>query len=108
MKRCEHGQESPWCMSCAVELQERYEPNIPLILQTEADKFELDKKPMACIKCGELQNFTVPFKSHGFEGFISDHVKCGEEYRQMTFTFIDKLKAKALGDFVKEATKDIQ
>ena len=68
------------------------------------DEYDIPSRPSPCKRCGELQEFTIPFAYKSFRGLISEHTKCGEEFRQSVFVSSDPKERADLGEFVKRFT----
>lgn len=65
-----------------------------LFPQVEAKKwariYAVDSSPSKCLKCGGTQSFVIPFAHAEIRGLLSDHERCGEEFRQSVFITLDK------------------
>lgn len=52
--------------------------------------YGLTAEDSTCLKCSEPQRFTVPFAYKEFRGLLSDHTRCGEEFRQSKFVSVSE------------------
>jgi hypothetical protein len=54
----------------------------------------------ACRKCGKLVAFAVPFANQHIRGLTTDHLECGEEFRQWTWNTNDPEFDAAVGEIL--------
>lgn len=56
-----------------------------------AKRYDIPVIPVGtCLKCGGIQRFVTPFALGTFRGLLSDHLQCGEEFRQSVFVTVDE------------------
>jgi hypothetical protein len=77
-----------------------------------ATTYDIVPIPATCRKCGEEQFFTAigskAFAHGKFRGLLSDHTKCGDEYRQSLFTYCTKQARMELATMVSLYTEDMK
>ena len=71
-----------------------------------AKLYGLDLKSGKCLNCGAAQRFVKPFAHEQWRGLMSDHVQCGEEYRQSIAVNIDPKLMEAFFNYVKDTPHD--
>lgn len=55
-----------------------------------AQKYGLSLEPLACPKCGLLQQFTTPFVTENWRGVQADIHECGANYQAARAVSVDE------------------
>lgn len=64
-----------------------------------AARYNLKFSNKPCIKCGEIQETSIPWASKNWRGLMSPSHGCGDEYRLITAIMRDDLKLKSWKKF---------